>query len=143
MRIVALLVSAALLAGCNLVFKLPTRQGNVLDQKDIDKVQLGMTKEQVRFTLGTPLAANPMHPERWDYMAYYKNPRGKVFSRTVTYFFEGDVLARMEGEKAPANFEKLGDEPDTDQIAKEEKKTKAEEERANEKTDTGVIISPK
>ena len=58
-----------------------------------------MTREQVRFLLGTPVAASPFRDDRWDYTGYYKSPRGKVFSRTVTLFFAGNALARMEGVK--------------------------------------------
>ena len=53
------------LSACELVYKLPTRQGNVIDQKEIDKVTLGMTRDQVRFILGTPIAASTLTDDRW------------------------------------------------------------------------------
>jgi outer membrane protein assembly factor BamE len=49
--------------------------------------------------MGTPVAASPFRDDRWDYTGYYKSPRGKVYSRTVTLFFDGNALARMEGVK--------------------------------------------
>jgi outer membrane protein assembly factor BamE len=140
MRAVVTAVLALSLCACGLIFKLPTRQGNVLDQKDLDKVELGMNRQQVQFILGTPIAASSLRPERWDYLAYYKNPRGKAFSRTVTFYFDGDKLARMDGQKA---IDDPLASPEATDIAKEEKKAKTEEERAKEKTDSGVIITPK
>jgi outer membrane protein assembly factor BamE len=142
MRLAALLLLALPLCGCELIFKLPTRQGNVIEQKEIDKVQVGMTREQVRFILGTPIAASAFRDDRWDYVGYYKNPRGKVYSRTVTLYFDGEnKLARMEGEKAPAAAN--DGKPDMEAIEKEEKKAATEKERADEKTDTGIILKPK
>jgi outer membrane protein assembly factor BamE len=144
MRSAALALMATLtlsLCACGIIYKLPTRQGNVIEQKDLDQLQIGMSHQQVQFLLGTPLATSPLRPDRWDYLGYYKNPRGKVFSRTVTLYFEGDKLARMEGEKAAEQTEGFG-KPDLETIEKEESKAKNEEERAKEKTDTGVIITP-
>ena len=141
MRAVFTVVLAALLplslAACELVYKLPTRQGNVLEQKDLDKVTLGMTREQVRFLLGTPLAATSMQSDRWDYFAYYKPPRGTAFSRTVSLWFEGDKLARMEGaEPLP------GATSPNSQALKDEKKAAQEESREPVEKRDGIITPP-
>ena len=85
------------LAGCSIVYKLPTRQGNVIDQKQFDLLKVGQTREQVKFLLGTPIATSPFRNDRWDYYGYYKDPRGKVSTRTISLFFDGDKLGRMEG----------------------------------------------
>ena len=140
MRVAALAVLALALCACELVYKLPTRQGNVIEQKELDSLQVGMSREQVQFLLGTPIAASAFRSDRWDYLGYYKNPRGKVFSRTVSLYFDGDKLARMEGQLPVANSE---NKPDLETIEKEEKKAATEEERAKEKTDTGIILTPK
>lgn len=140
----ALLAFLALLSvslcACEIVYKLPTRQGNVIEQKDLDQLQLGMSRQQVQFLLGTPIAASGLKPDRWDYLGYYKNPRGKVYSRTVRLYFQDEKLARMEGEKiAAADTAK----PDIEAIEKEEKKAQTEEERAQQKPESGVVITPK
>ena len=72
------------LSGCSIIYKLPTRQGNVIEQKQLDQLQVGMTREQVKFLMGTPIASDPFRGERWDYFGYYKSPRGQVSTRTVT-----------------------------------------------------------
>jgi outer membrane protein assembly factor BamE len=141
MRFVLSMALALLLGGCELVFKLPTRQGNVIEQKELDKLQTGMTREQVKFLLGTPIAASPFREDRWDYTGYYKNPRGKVFSRTVSLYFEGDVLARMDGLQPPSG--EGTQTPDLKAIEEQEKKAQTEAERAEEKTDSGIVITPK
>jgi outer membrane protein assembly factor BamE len=127
------------LTACEIVYKLPTRQGNVLEQKEIDKVTIGMTREQVKFILGTPIAASPLRDDRWDYFGYYKPPRGKPMSRTVSLYFDGDQLVRMEGEKKPQDIRA---NPDVKTIEAEHKKDETEEERAKEKKDSGIIKPP-
>jgi len=128
------------LSACELVYKLPTRQGNVIEQKELDKLAIGMTREQVRFVLGTAIASSALREDRWDYFGYYKPPRGKPFSRTVSLYFEGDTLVRMEGEKPVKDG---SDKPDLETLEAEKKKAATEEERAKEKTDSGIIITPK
>lgn len=143
MRLAVAILLAALLGGCQLIYKLPTRQGNVLDQKDLDALQLGMSRDQVKFLLGTPVAASAFKPERWDYLGYYRNPRGKVFSRTVTLWFEGDALARMEGQGPIAKDAEDPSQPDLEKLKQDAKKAATEAERASEKTDSGVVIQSK
>jgi outer membrane protein assembly factor BamE (lipoprotein component of BamABCDE complex) len=88
------------LAGCQLVYKLPTRQGNFIEQGKLDQLQLGMTPEQVRFLLGTPMAADPYDANRWDYLGYYRAPRGAEAKRIVSLYFREGQLARMDGIEA-------------------------------------------
>ena len=141
MRAVFTVILAALLplslAACELVYKLPTRQGNVLDQKDLDKVTLGMSREQVRFVLGTPLAATAMQSDRWDYYGYYKPPRGEARSRTVSLWFEADKLVRMEGEKPVAGYAS----PEA-QALKDAKKAEAAEKKDEPAGKKDSIITP-
>ena len=64
---------ACLLAAC--VYRLDTQQGNLLDEDQVAEVEVGMTRSQVRFLLGTPMVADPFTQDRWDYMFYFR--RGK------------------------------------------------------------------
>lgn len=129
------------LSACSLVFKLPTRQGNVIEQKQLDQLKIGMTREQVTYLLGTPVAASPFRTDRWDYLGYYKSPRGKQSNRTVTLFFEKDVLARMEGAAPLATADNLPKAPEAAAIFKQQKKEKNEDERANDGQEPGVILT--
>lgn len=141
MRLLVLATLSLALCGCGLIYKLDTRQGNVIEQKQLDKLELGMTREQVKFLLGTPIAASPFREDRWDYAGYYKNHRGKVFQRTVTLYFEGEKLARMEGERPTAAAAAI-EEPDLKALEEQKKKDQTEAERAAEETDSGIVITP-
>lgn len=143
MRILLMAVLGLTLSACSLVFKLPTRQGNVIEQKQLDQLKIGMSRDQVTYLLGTPIAASPFRSDRWDYMGYYKSPRGKLNTRTVTLFFEKETLSRMEGNIAPAaNTTAAPAVPDAAAIYKQQKKDKNEQERGLEPESSGVILSP-
>lgn len=76
-------------------------QGNIVTKEMVDQLSQGMTREQVRFMLGTPLLTSEFHKERWDY-AYYLNPRkGPVQSRRLTVFFVDNKLDRFISDEMP------------------------------------------
>jgi outer membrane protein assembly factor BamE len=129
------------LAGCSIIYKLPTRQGNVIEQKQLDQLQLGMTRDQVKFLLGTPIATSPFRVERWDYFGYYKSPRGQVSSRTVSLYFADNKLSKMEGVQVASNDANVGT-PDVDTLAKQVKKDASDKSRdaGKKDKDTGVAI---
>lgn len=141
MRVFLLCCLVIGLSGCQIIYKLPTRQGNVLEQKELNKLKPGMTREQVRFVMGTPLATTPFRADRWDYVGYYKSPRGEVTQRTVTAYFDGDVLARVEGVEPVAGSSALSS-PDAEEIYDAEERDRAEARRAAEENDAGVILNP-
>ncbi len=99
--------AAALLSGC--VYRLDTQQGNILDSSQIEQVQVGMTRSQVRFVLGTPMIADPFDQSRWDYVYWQRRgTSGRVSKTQVTVWFEGDEVARID---RPASGALPGDRP--------------------------------
>ena len=81
-------------------------QGNFISSEQYSKLKLGMTREQVRQILGTPLLASYFHANRWDYIFEYKRsgqPIGK--ERHVTVFFDGDKVVKFEGDALPTEIE--------------------------------------
>jgi outer membrane protein assembly factor BamE len=94
--IFALLAAAALLSGC--VYRPDIQQGNLLSVKDVEQVQVGMTRSQVRFLLGTPMISDPFAPHRWDYLYRMEYGRRNRSIDTVHFivFFEGDKVTKVE-----------------------------------------------
>jgi len=91
----AAVVLAASAAGC--IYRMDIQQGNLLDPEQVDQVEVGMTRSQVRFLLGTPMVIDTFDPDRWDYV--YSLRRGhsrKVDRRHLVVWFEGDTVARIE-----------------------------------------------
>ncbi|MFT4045324.1 MAG: outer membrane protein assembly factor BamE [Solimonas sp.] len=136
------IVSAALaLSACSIIYKLPTRQGNVIEQQQLDQLKTGMTHEQVHYLMGTPIAASAFLPDRWDYVGYYKSPRGDVTERIVSLYFEGDSLARMDGATATGDTKAI-ESPDVNTILKEEKKDAKDAARGGGDRPSGVTVTP-
>ena len=78
--------------------KIDIQQGNVITQDMIDKLQPGMTRNQVRFVLGTPLLVDPFRTDRWDYV-YSLKKRGELLEqRQLKVFFKDDKMVRYEGD---------------------------------------------
>ena len=79
------------------------QQGNYISQEMVSQLKIGMTKEQVRYVLGTPLVADIFHADRWDYV-YYKDPRrGSREARKIAVVFENGKLARVLGDVVAAD----------------------------------------
>ena len=110
-----LIVAVSLLAGCaSSGFTLPKipgieahrmeiQQGNYVTQEMIAKLQPGMTRDQVRFVLGTPLVADAFHADRWDYMFRRQRANSKeIEQRRIVIFFADGRLSRIEGDVTPA-----------------------------------------
>lgn len=101
-RIAATMLAFLVIAGCISPYKVEVRQGNVVTPEMLEKLKPGLTKSQVRFVLGTPLITDPFHQERWDYVyVYKKHARAPAETRHLTVIFNGDTLARIEGDLAP------------------------------------------
>jgi outer membrane protein assembly factor BamE len=109
-----LLCSAASVLASACVYRINIQQGNYLDQAAVDQVKAGMTRSQVRYLLGTPLASDPFTKERWDYIYYLKKGRSNhVESRRVTVYFDGEKVAKLD---KPAAAEAAAQEKSLSQI---------------------------
>lgn len=98
-----LLAACLALSSCFLKpHKIDVQQGNYLDEEMIAKLKPGMTRSQVRFLLGTPLIADPFHPERWDYLLLDRRQGKLVRDRRLTVWFEGDKLVRAMADQPDA-----------------------------------------
>jgi outer membrane protein assembly factor BamE len=85
---------AAGLAAC--VYRVDVQQGNLLDDQDIDSIQPGMTRSQVRFLLGTPMVEDAFHRDRWDYVYYLRQGRRRrEEKRWLIVSFAGDKVTEV------------------------------------------------
>jgi outer membrane protein assembly factor BamE len=76
-------------------------QGNIITKEMVDQLRQGMSREQVRFMLGTPMLTSDFHRDRWDY-PYYLNPRhGEVQVRRLTVHFKDNKLDRFFADEMP------------------------------------------
>jgi outer membrane protein assembly factor BamE len=92
----------SLLAGCSNFkigpHRIDVQQGNALDQDNLARLKPGLSRSQVRFLLGTPLIVDPFRNDRWDYVYVFHQAGRLAEQKRVSLFFEGDLLARIEGD---------------------------------------------
>ncbi|WP_026802386.1 outer membrane protein assembly factor BamE [Arenimonas oryziterrae] len=102
-----LILSAVLVSGCNWVYRQPVYQGNLLEQKYVEQLKEGMSRQQVETLLGTPPVSDPFHQERWDYVATERYKRNPTEVKNLTVWFENDQVSKWEGEYFPDHNEAL------------------------------------
>ena len=109
--VLSLLAAAALLpAGCGWVPRIPgvtpyrmdIQQGNFVSQEMVAQLKPGMTKDQVRFILGTPMVNDIFHPDRWDYVYWREAGNGTREQRKLTVLFDNGQLSRLDGDVVPS-----------------------------------------
>jgi outer membrane protein assembly factor BamE len=123
--------ASLLLSGCSLkrpklprVHKLTVQQGNVINQKMIDKLKPGMTRSQVAFIMGEPVVRNAFNNDRWDYVYSIELPGVYSTTQMVSLFFVDEQLAYFTGDLVPSRV--------TEQAAEA-----ADTEGSNESTEPG------
>ena len=114
----ALFIALTALAGCSgfggsaanpvnwiTPYKVDVIQGNFISKEQVEALRVGMIRDQVKATLGTPLLASVFHADRWDYVFTLRRQGTESQSYKYTVFFKGDLLERFEGDTMPSEAE--------------------------------------
>jgi len=94
-------------------YRIDVQQGNFVSREMVAQLREGMTqkdgvtRDQVRFVLGTPLLTDIFHADRWDYLFRLKKGNGEVISSRVAVFFQNNRLVRIDGDQLPTEEEYL------------------------------------
>ncbi|MEO7233138.1 MAG: outer membrane protein assembly factor BamE [Polaromonas sp.] len=86
-------------------YRMDVIQGNFVSKEQVEQLQAGMTRDQVKAVLGTPLLASLFHADRWDYVFTLKRQGVEPQSFKYTVFFKGDQLERFGGDAMPSEAE--------------------------------------
>ncbi|NCT66352.1 MAG: outer membrane protein assembly factor BamE [Rhodanobacteraceae bacterium] len=116
LRWIALLALAPL-AGCGVIYKVDTQQGNLFDKATVEALQPGMSKRQVLLVMGSPSIISPFDQNRWDYVSTMRRGRNSMQTKDLTLYFENDSLVKIDGDYFPE---------DPDQLIKDARKYKRE-----------------
>jgi len=71
-------------------FKVAVLQGNIIEDKDVEQLAKGLSKDQVQYLLGTPLLNSPIHQKRWDYFYSVKVGETVVGEKKLSLTFNED-----------------------------------------------------
>ncbi|MBU2925614.1 outer membrane protein assembly factor BamE [Colwellia sp. 4_MG-2023] len=93
-------IALSLSACSSWVYRIDIPQGNYLEQKSIDKIQVGMTKEQVKFVLGSPVLVDSFDKDTWNYVYRFKSGRSEKLDtqKNFTMKFEDNKLVSADGD---------------------------------------------
>ncbi|HZR67927.1 MAG TPA: outer membrane protein assembly factor BamE [Burkholderiales bacterium] len=104
MRFTTVLLLPLVLAGCGWLspHRIEIQQGNYVTQDLVSQLKPGMTRDQVRYLLGTPLVSDIFHADRWEYV--FRRQRAdssKVEHGRLSVFFVDNKLERVDAEAVP------------------------------------------
>ena len=126
-NLVLFCISLVILSACSrsfdggyttpLLYRINIQQGNVIEQKMLDKLKPGMDKKQVKFIMGTPVLIDPFHNERWEYIYSFQKGAGVREQRHITLYFEDDKLDHISGDIEVSDVPKAEDEIVTEEEA--------------------------
>ncbi|MGZ8338486.1 MAG: outer membrane protein assembly factor BamE [Telluria sp.] len=115
--VLAAATTLALLAGCGALdagnrvttmftpYRIEVVQGNFVSKEQVEALQKGMSRDQVRQILGTPLVTSVFHDERWDYVFTLKRQGVAPQQRRLTVFFQGENMDGVDGDPMPSESE--------------------------------------
>jgi outer membrane protein assembly factor BamE len=86
-------------------YKVEVVQGNFVSKEQVELLKPGMSRQQVREILGTPLLTDVFHSNRWDYVFTIQRQGVDAQQRRLTVFFNGETLERFEGDPMPSEQE--------------------------------------
>jgi outer membrane protein assembly factor BamE len=82
-------------------YRFNIQQGNFISQEMVTQLKQGMTRDQVRFLLGTALISDVFHADRWDYLFRLQKGNGAIDSSRVSIFFKDGKMTHFEGGDLP------------------------------------------
>jgi len=86
-------------------YRVEVVQGNFVSREQVEALKPGMSRQQVRDILGTPLVTSVFHSNRWDYVFTIKRQGVEPQQRRLAVFFNGEALDRFEGDVMPSEAE--------------------------------------
>ena len=93
-RKIIITIISLTLSAC--VFQPSVQQGNFIEQDKVEQIEIGMTKNQIRFLMGTPMIDDPFNENRWDYVYFLKIGRNQAISKTwVSIIFDENTVSQI------------------------------------------------
>jgi outer membrane protein assembly factor BamE len=96
-------LAITMLTGCSVlekvVYRIDINQGNYIEQEAVDQLKFGMTKEQVRYVMGSPMLIENGFPDTWYYIYHHTAGHDKpVQQNLVINFAPSGTLVDIAGE---------------------------------------------
>ncbi len=97
-----LILICAIVAFSGCVYRMDIPQGNRVDPELVAQLEIGISRDQVAFLLGTPAVVDLYRPDQWHYIYYLKKgDDGSIEKYRMTLTFSDDLLAKIDGRLNP------------------------------------------
>jgi outer membrane protein assembly factor BamE len=74
-------------------FVISIEQGSLLDENKLERIDTGLSKEQVIYLLGKPSTTNPFLSDQWNYV-YFNNTTQKEIKK-LSIFFKNEKVYKV------------------------------------------------
>lgn len=91
-----LILSTLLVLATGCAYRMDIQQGNIIEPDKTRQLRPGLSKEQVRYLLGPPLANTPFDSDTWRYVYYLEKQGEKRQEKGLVVYFVGDQMIRVE-----------------------------------------------
>jgi len=129
------------LSGCSFlydtfVYQIDVTQGNYIEDEKLDKVEMGMSQEQVIFILGSPMLIDQFDSSKWYYIRYIKPGGKEIQQQQAVFTFTNKILTNIDRE------DQIKDNPLSKPTLRKEPNEAAESPNVerNPETDNAVTI---
>ncbi len=95
MKKITLLCFALALTACSIIYRPDMQQGNLITPDMVSQLRIGMTPQEVRYILGTPVLSHSFDIHRWDYIYTYRKGTEPTDAEKLTLFFMNGHLAKI------------------------------------------------
>jgi outer membrane protein assembly factor BamE len=101
MRIITLFICVILTLGLTQCSSIDfsrriSQQGNLLPQSKINRLKIGMSKNDAAILMGTSLLSPMFNNNRWDYAYTWRRGQGAIEKRKVVLYFSNGSLTKIE-----------------------------------------------
>ncbi|KII76884.1 outer membrane protein assembly factor BamE [Vibrio renipiscarius] len=96
-------LALTMLTGCSLleklVYRIDINQGNYVEQEAVNQLKFGMSKEQVRYVLGSSMLVENGYPDTWYYIYLHTEGHNESIQRNlIANFDEQGRLVEIKGD---------------------------------------------
>lgn len=153
MKYLYLTVLALCVGGCSMpqikvpdlkiprVYKLSVQQGNVITQEMVDRLEPGMTRNQVEYVMGRPVLQDPFDDDQWVYLYSLEVPDVFIQAFKMVLTFEEDTLVTITGDYLPTTAEEKAQQEAQEEVREEMQEATQQDVEETEAEDVADAVS--
>lgn len=96
MKKIALLILTLAIVGCGPIkpYEIDIQQGNQIDKQTVNKLHIGMSKDEVVDVIGSPVLGDTFCDDHWSYIYTMQKNGGKIEKRNLELDFHNGKLVK-------------------------------------------------